>query len=180
MGSAQLATGRKGIDWIAAKAFYLGLKASERSYGAVGREFGVSDTMVGRIAKRENWAEAAAKADSRRERILVAQSLRAADQRDAQHHRLLTGLLLAAEEDLERLAAELKPSDIPHIIRALRLVHGESTEHVEIRQVREYVVTVFRVAGRFVPAERREEFLAEADRALGELPAGPLDDGDGG
>lgn len=43
-------------------------------------------------------------------------------------------------------------------------------ERVELAQVREYVVTVFRVAGLYIVPARREEFLEAADRALGELP----------
>lgn len=163
------------IDWTAAQAFYLSLGGT-RSYGKVARRFGVSDVAVGERARREMWRERAREHDSRmlaeveqrvvRERsVRIAEALNAAD---------LVVQQLREQLESGKVAADV--GDLPAVMKMVQLLEGEATERVEVNEVKTVILAVVEAAGRYVPRERRLEFLADLRAAAG--PFAALEAGD--
>lgn len=148
---ATAAPQRTRIDWSAARAFYVSLPLTERSFRCVAREFKVSEQTVAKHVRREGWLEAAAEADRRAGAKALEQSMRTREERAVQTARIRD---LAADRveriltpndagqidaDHSTVAAAWKEAD-----RQYRLDIGEVTDRISIPEVREFVL---RLAG---------------------------------
>lgn len=166
-------SGRKRIDWVAAEAFYLALDPP-RSFGTVAREFGVSDSRVSRVARERKWREKVVEADQHITDQINAQAVFSRAERVQKALSLVDGLLVRAGADIERLGKDLRPSDLPAIVKLAELLEGEATDRVALGEVQLVIQAVVAVAGRWVtselpPAERRDGFLRELESATAGL-----------
>jgi len=167
--------GRKGVDWVAARAFYLSLPPHERTFIAVARRFSVSNSLVRRIAHRDGWPDEAARMDARVAAAANGQVERTAEQRRAQILRMFdtVGDKLEADVTAENGSGELELAQLltayPQLHRMVKLEVGEATDRVAVADVQGVVAAVFQVAARFVPRELRGPFMAELEVAAGGL-----------
>ncbi|RDI73292.1 hypothetical protein Gocc_2892 [Gaiella occulta] len=162
---------RTRVDWGRAKARYVTLGPDERSYARISREFAVSEVTVRKWAKRDGWLEAAADADNR----AASEALRAAVRSLADRN---TRTVLATDRLRDIVldpATEIDPNvavrALPRYAHLEQLIEGQATNRVEITDVQAIVSAVFVVAGRFVPSDRRDDFMRALDDALGGLVA---------
>lgn len=162
---------RTRVDWGAAKAFYVALPPTERSFARVAREYRVTALTVRKHAHAEGWVEAAARVDEDSAAKAMAAALRTIDQRNARTIELTEALRDRALEKLEEVDVNVAVRALPRYVQLEQLIAGEATARVEVGDVQAIITAVFAVAGRFVPADRREEFLGELDGAVGGLIA---------
>lgn len=162
---------RTRIDWGAAKARYVALGADGRSYLRIAREFKVSEVTVRKWARRDSWVAAAAAADAKSAAKELAKAQRTIEQRNARTVELTEALRDRAIEKLDEVDPNVAVRALPRYLTLEQLLAGEATSRpeLELGEVQAIVMAVFTVAGRFVPAERREEFLRELDAAVGGL-----------
>lgn len=162
---------RTRIDWGVAKARYVALGSDERSYLRIAREFKVSEVTVRKWARRDGWVEAAAKADAESAAKELAKAQRTIEQRNARTVELTEKLrdLAIAKVGVGEVDPNVAVRALPRYVQLEQLIAGEATARVELGDVQAIVTAVFTVAGRFVPADRRAEFLAELDGAVGGL-----------
>lgn len=158
-------------DWGAAKAAYIALGATERSFARIAREFRVSEVTVRKWARRDHWVEAAAKADAEAAETARRKAVRTIEQRNERTVELVEALRDRAIEKIDEVDVNVAVRALPRYAHLEQLIAGEATARVEIGDVQAIVAAVFTVAGRFVPAEQRGEFLAELDGAVGGLVA---------
>lgn len=162
---------RTRVDWGVAKARYVALGADQRSFARISREFSVSEVTVRKWARRDSWVEAAAKADASSAAKELARAQRTIDERNARTVQLTELLRDRAIDQLEQVDVNVAVRALPRYLAIEQLLAGEATARVEVGDVQAIVTAVFTVAGRFVPADRREEFMAEIDGAVGGLVA---------
>ncbi len=169
---------RNRIDWAEAFSFWSSMPPGIRSFGKVARRFGVSDVAVGKAAQRYKWAAKVAELDRKAQavvekRVVRERSVRVADTLELidKARRLLLEKLYAGE-------VEVDIGDFTQLARLEALLEGEPTDRVEVAEVRRVIETVFVVAGGFVPAGLRGEFLRAMQAATGERFA--LEPGGGG
>ena len=168
--------GRPRIDWPAAYAYFE--SDSRNGFGDVARTFGVSDTAVRKHARpggdfAEGW-------EARRDATLAeaaaavrARNLRSIEERNVRTIEVAERLRdLVLDEDT-KIDPNVAARALPRYVQFEQLHAGEATSRVEVGDVQAIVTAVFTVAGRFVPADRRGEFLAEIDGAIGGLVALP-------
>jgi hypothetical protein len=166
---------RTRVDWGAARARYIALGPTDRSYANISREFGVSETSVRKWARREDWAALAADADAKAAAKATATAIRALELRQADTVRVAEILrrraLRLEEPDGGDVDLELAIRLLPQYAKLEQLFAGEATDRVALAEAQAVVMAVVRVAGKFVPADRREAFLRELDDATGGLAA---------
>lgn len=162
---------RTRIDWGLAEAFFIGLGQGKRTYLKVAREFGVSEVTVRKWARRLDWPGKAAKADAAIAEKALRDAVRTIEQRNARTIELTEALRDRAIEKLDEVDPNVAVRALPRYLTLEQLLAGEATSRpeLELGEVQAIVMAVFTVAGRFVPAERREEFLRELDAAVGGL-----------
>jgi hypothetical protein len=158
---------RKSVDWDIAFAFYAGLPPARRQFSVVGRRFGVSDTAVRKQALRRGWLERVRDLDARARRKVDTTIVR---DRAREIGATLEIIGLAESALVERLRsgeAEVRLADLPSLVRLRELLLDESTERIALAEVRDVLNAAFSVAGRFVPRDRRQDFLEELTKAVG-------------
>lgn len=133
------------------------------------RELGVSETTVQKWAKRDGWVEAAEKADADSAARVMQAALKTIEQRNADTIKLTQALRDRAINQLEDVDVNVAVRALPRYLAIEQLLAGEATARVEVGDVQAIITAVFTVAGRFVPAERRGEFMEELDGAVGGL-----------
>ncbi|MFL5911432.1 MAG: hypothetical protein ACJ768_12760 [Gaiellaceae bacterium] len=160
---------RRGTDWIAARDFWLALDPGVRSYGAVAHQFGITDTRVRYVAKRDGWAEHAADLD---EKALESLKRRVIKTRDERNEIFLRIVDAANEQALDKLTAkqlEVRLSDLPALGKHAELILGEATDRISFAELQEALGVVLTIATRFVPKRSRAEFLAAVRERLGQI-----------
>jgi DNA polymerase II large subunit len=162
--SSSESVGRNRIDWDAAFEYYAALGAV-RSFGKVARRFGVSDVAVGLRARSHEWRHRVQEIDQKtreevERRVVRDRAIRLADTINVVD-KARTEIL----DKLEKGEADVRLSDMPALIKLELLLEGEATDRIETTEVRQLVVQVFEIAGRFIPVKQRAEFL----KAVGEL-----------
>ncbi len=159
---------RNHYDWEAAFQQWAGL-GHARSYQKVADLLGTKKKTVMLAAHRLGWqarleaieSAAAAEADSRRVRDRADRIQDTIRIIDASRSKFATQLLNSS--------FRLTGSDFVGLIKLEALLEGDPTGRVEISEVTSVLSTVFVIAGRYVPAEQRAQFMAELDEALGGL-----------
>jgi hypothetical protein len=162
------------VDWERAFEWWA---AGGRTYSEVAGEFGVTKRSVERAAAKHGWQDRRAaierKARAEADKLLV----RERTERVADTLRIIDAARTRFAGQLRTSEFRLTGSDFVGLIKLENLLEGEATERIEPQQVRSIVLAVFTVAGRFVPAERREEFLTEMDaHVAGVLEVAPEDE----
>jgi hypothetical protein len=157
-----------GVDWQDAEAFYLGLDRSVRTYAEVARRFEISDVRVGQIARSRRWQEKALEIDRRLEESSIRLVVRSREQRIKKTLGIVDRLLDRYESGVDGL--ELKPSDLPNLVKLAELLVGEPTDRVEVATVRRVFAILIERAGRFVTLEQRPAFLLEMRELESALP----------
>jgi hypothetical protein len=139
---------RTRIDWNAARAFYVSLPTTDRSFARVAREYHVTTHTVGKHARREGWVEAAAEADRRAGAKALEATMRTREQRAVQTARLrdLAADALEGEfavDDRGNVTSSLDPAVRVQVWkeadRQYRLDIGEVTDRISIPEVRDFV-----------------------------------------
>lgn len=161
------------IDWGAAKAFYIGLPPTERSFARVAREFPVSSKTVRKHAHDDGWIEAAADADRQANEAAIRKAVRSRSERVANSLRFVDDFLDVAKAKLKAGDLDVRASDVPPLVKLAELLEGEATDRIQVGEVRALIVQVTIAAGKWVtsplpPEERRKGFMGE----LGELTSG--------
>jgi len=164
---------RTRVDWGAAKALYIALGPEERSLARISRELGVSETTVQKWARRDEWVAAAEEADRIAAEKAAAAALRTIEQRNQRTVELADRLrdLAIAKTEAGEIDPNVAVRALPRYVQLEQLIAGEATARVEVGDVQAIITAVFAVAGKFVPADRRDEFLTELDGAVGGLVA---------
>jgi hypothetical protein len=164
--------GRSRISWDDAFTYYASLPRGRRSFGKVARKFGVSDTAVRNHAGRHGWRDRVAAIDAKTDERIAAKVVRSRSERVAD---VVNFADLYAQEVLSQLRAgdlPLSAAELVHVVKLAELLSGEATDRIQVHEVRVLVAATFELAGRFVPADRREEFLREVEAFTGELGIG--------
>ncbi len=167
---------RTRIDWGAAKAFYVTLDTTERSFARVAREYRVTALTVRKHAHREGWVELAAKLDASGAAKALANAVRTIEERNARTVKLTEGLRDRAIEKLNEIDPNVAVRALPRYLPIEQLIAGEATSRIEIGDVNALVNAVFTVSARWViselpVAERKAGFERDLDEALGGLVA---------
>jgi hypothetical protein len=155
------------FDRSAAFAYYAALGGPQRTFFAVAERFGVSDTAVRKVGRRERWAERARELDRRASREVEKRVVKDRARRITETLELID---LARSELYERLRAgdaELRLADLPALVKLESLLEGDATARVELFEVKLVLSTFLGVAIRYVPLSERRRFLAEAESAAG-------------
>lgn len=160
---------RTRVDWGVAKARYIELGADERSYARIHREFGVSEVTVQKWAKRDGWVEAAREADEKAAAAVMAKAVKSIEERNVRTIQVAEKLRTIVLDEDTVIDPNVAARSLPRYVALEQLIAGEATARVELGDVQAIVTAVFTVAGRFVPADRRDEFMAELDGAVGGL-----------
>lgn len=129
----------------------------------------MSDVRVGQVARQRGWAEKAAEVDRRADEASIRLAVRSREARIRKTLGIVDRLLDRYEIDVDRL--ELKPSDLPNLVKLSELLIGEPTDRMEAVVVRRVFALVVERAGRFVPREQREEFLTVMGELEAEIPS---------
>lgn len=156
-------------DWGAAKARYVALGPELRSLARIAREYGVTETTVQKWARRDGWYEAAADADAKAAAKAAAAAVKSIEERNIRTIKVAEKLRDLVLDERAELDANVAARALPRYVQLEQLIAGEATARVEVGDVQAIVTAVFQVAGRFVPAASREEFLGELDAAVGGL-----------
>lgn len=169
------------IDWGVALAAYVAAGPEHRSYGAVAKEWRLSETTVRkhaaggkcRCCPLAGWDAIAGEIDRKAASQALTKAAKTRTERAMQALRIADGYLDGIEANLEAKVAESKLSDMPAIVKLAELLEGEATERIDPGQVQQVLALVLRIGAKGLP---REEFLAEFDRAVaGILEAGPAE-----
>jgi len=156
---------RRRIDWIAAKATFIG--DPTRSFSKVARRFSVSVPAVRKHAKADNWEAEALKFD----RDASERALRAQAKTRDEH---ITRAMLVRDKSFERMIADLDSdgsdvrvsvADLAAIGKYVELLLGEATERPDYGpEDVQRILTIVLALGvkRLEPAR----FLEEFDRAV--------------
>jgi len=115
-------TGRKGIDWAAAKAFYM--DSFINTYADVAKKFNVSKTTVERKGSEESWVEARQKLGEKAVIEFESNKILEIAKANASHLRTLRYLLSSVAIKMSN--GVLKPSEMSSIASALKIaIEGE-------------------------------------------------------
>lgn len=159
--------GRPKIDWGAAFAYYASLGPT-RTFPAVARTFGVSDTAVRNHAKAEGWEEKVAALDAEAARRAEAKVVRSLEQRMADTIRVADRLRQIALDEEAAIDPAVAVRSLPRYVH-IELVHaGEATDRVEYAEVEQALSGLVERAVRHMTPEQRRSFLDE----LGQLGQG--------
>lgn len=161
---------RARIDWAAARAFYVALD-HPRTFVAVARRFGVSDTAVRQHATAEGWAELAAGIDRQAGERALARAVKTREQRAEAILRLTDRLVdhFADDEQFVAKAAEASFLDVERMVKLTELLLGEATDRVATSEVQQAFVLIMS-AGPELAAElvtaglKGDQFVAEFRR----------------
>jgi hypothetical protein len=161
---------RRRIDWIAAKASFVG--DPTRSFGKVARRFGVSDTAVRKRAKADTWEADAQKFDREAEHRALKAQVKTRDE----HITQATLLRDVTFENAHRKAIEgtldVKLSDLATFGKYVELLTGEATDRVELGEVREFVSVLFVRVSQLIEPAKRPAYLQLIHELEGQLPRG--------
>src|SRR3954471_17423589 len=108
---------RQRHDWDAIATYYWSLPPGERSYGAVGRKFGVSDVSVGKHARAEGWDERARSFDEERRKELEKRLIPSLADRDADTIRLVQAARLRYAVQLRDPTFRVTGTDLANLIK---------------------------------------------------------------
>jgi hypothetical protein len=151
--------GRKQIDWPSARTYYLELGPG-RSLAMVSRQFGVSDTSVGKHAKQSGWKEAGLAFDQEVERRQEQAALRTRTNRKIR-------VLTAADDFIDGFADNAKAkggdgnaSDFAAVVKLTELLEGEPTDRVQVGEVQQMFAVILSGVSVFIAADKRGDFLA--------------------
>lgn len=178
-------TKANGTNWDAARAYFLALPASKRTYAAVARRFDVSRERVGQVAKDAGWAKTAETIDARVERKAITQVVRNRAERlartldvfDRASDLALELLPVKADGSVDTKAIAQMPrvdqilEKIPGLFKMAELAAGEATDRVSIADVQPVLVAFARIAVFNAPAERRGDVMRELEGASSGLVA---------
>lgn len=165
---------RTRIDWAAAKAFYVALGPTERTYAAVSRQFGVSDISVGKHARAEGWGEAASKADRDLAEKAAGRALRTLEERNKR-------TLLLIDKARDHLSSDdaddPKWSDLAPLVKLEQLIEGEATDRVSVAEVSQFALElsrgldqlVMRLVAEHLPNGKRRLFVEAWREGQGEV-----------
>jgi hypothetical protein len=157
-----------GVDWAEAEAFYLAVAPTERTYSKVARQFKVSDVRVGQVARQRGWQAKALEVDRRADEASITLAVRTREQRIKKTLGIIDRMLDRYTTSVNAL--ELKPSDLPQLVKLAELLVGEPTDRVEVSVVRRVFALVIERAGLYVERDRREAFLEEMRELEASLP----------
>lgn len=156
-------------DWGAVFAYYASLEPGVRSYRAVQRHFGMGIRTIERHAAREQWERRVTELDEKAQARAEAKVVRARADRIADTLRVIDASRTRFAGQLTTSSFRLTGSDFVGLMKLEALLEGEVTDRCELGDVQAIVTAVFTAAARFVPADRRQEFMAELDGAVGGL-----------
>jgi hypothetical protein len=135
---------RKPTDWIAARDFWLALPAHERHSVTVARRFGISEARVRFIAKRDNWRDLAAAVDARVAAQVTTRIVRSRADRVRKTLGIVDGLLDRFDAQLAEL--ELRPGELPGLVKLAELLEGEATDRVTSAEAQEMFAALMALA----------------------------------
>jgi hypothetical protein len=176
---------RPRIDWGAALAWYVAMPLP-RSFPAVARQFGVSDTAVRRHAQPgndtpEGWDAIANAVDRKAAADAMRDAERTVGDRQRQLLRIYDRASQLVEDALDPEKLELSLEQVfqkfPELHRIYRLETEQATDHVALAEVqagfraamRVAIETAAMVAGSMLPERKAAEFVRAYREAF--LPA---------
>lgn len=171
----------KRTNWQAARAYYLALPLTKRTFAEVGRRFQVSDVRVGQVARSQGWVEEAAKVDERIEKRAISLLVRNRAERLARTLEVAdryTDLVLAqipldanGQIDVSKIPAEALGridqvvEKMPGLFKMAELAAGEATDRVAIAELQPVLVAFAKIAVVHAPPEKRGEVIRELEAA---------------
>lgn len=168
---------RHAFDHAAAFEIYLRLEPPNRTYAAVARAVGCSETSVRTWARKLKWVEKLQAADER----AMARSLKTREQRVADVLKLTDGLVdhFTSEEASPAKLEAATFLDVERMVKLSELLTGEATDRVSLSEAQSFLQLVFAAAldwaGRDVPAPARRAGLKGA---IDELVVGIATEGE--
>lgn len=157
---------KRGTDWVEARSYWLA-QSPPRSFGAVARQFGVSDTRVRFVARRDDWQSHADEIDARALEQTKRRVLRSRNERDEIYLRITDAAFDIALDKLIGGGLEVRLSDLPQLGKHAQLVQGEPTDRVEFSEFQESLVRLGKLALEFIPKGKRAEYLRRFRDELG-------------
>lgn len=160
---------RTRVDWGQAKAFYVALSPTERTFAGVAREFRVSSVTVRKHAHADGWVEAAEAADAGAANKALAAAIKTREQRVDAVLRLTDLAVDTAHTKLKADVLDVKLADIPGLVKVSELLLGEATDRVSFAELQEALGVVLTIATEYVPKKARGEFLTAVRARLGAI-----------
>lgn len=155
---------RRGTNWAEARDFWLALDPP-RSFGVVAKQFGISDTRVRVVARRDDWAAAAAEIDRRTLEQAKTRIVRSRAERVQKTLGIVDALLDRYDAELDKL--ELRPGELDRIVKLAELLVGEATDRMEFSEVQDALGATVKLALEYIGREQRDEFLDRWRRLFG-------------
>ena len=137
---------RTRADWGAAKAAYVALDATERTFAGIAREFRVSSVTVRKHAHADGWVEAAVEADNTAAAAALARGVRSREQRNELFLRIADKAFQKALEKLTSDELEVRLADLPALGKHAELILGEATDRVSFSELQEALGVVMAIA----------------------------------
>ena len=160
---------RTRVDWGAAKAAYVALGPTERTFAGIARELRVHAVTVRKYAHRDGWIEAADKADADAAAKSLSQGIKTREERNTQFLRIVD---LANKRALEKLTLnelEVRLADLPALGKHAELILGEATDRVSFAELQEALGVVIALAIAELPRKAQGAFLAKVRARLGAI-----------
>lgn len=160
---------RTRVDWGQAKAFYVSLDTTERSFARVAREYRVSALTVRKHAHAEGWVEVAAEADQAAADGALRGVVKSREERNLQFLRIVD---LANKRALDKLTLdqlEVRLADLPALGKHAELILGEATDRVSFAELQEALGVVIALAIDELPRKARAAFLEKVRARLGAI-----------
>lgn len=155
----------RGVDWDAARHLWLA-QPPPRSYQEVARQVGVSGTRVRYVARRDGWPELADEIDAEALAKVKRRMVLSREQRIEKTLGIVDGLLDRFDDRLDDL--EVRPADLPALVKLAELLVGEATDRMSFAEVQEALSVVMGVCVQAIreswPVDR---FLAVVRERLG-------------
>lgn len=163
---------RRRIDWVAAKAAFIG--DPTRSFSKVARQFKVSVPAVRKHSKAEGWEEAARRFDSEAEERAMRAQVKTRDRHVLDALRVRDLSFQQAVDRLTEGTLDVKLADLPPIGKYVELLTGEATDRTDIPQqeVREFFALFVHEVTPLIEQGRRGELLAILGRLQGQIAPG--------
>lgn len=147
------------IDWEAAYAYWAALEPRDRTYAAVARRFGVTDTAVRKGAARHGWEERLAEIDRKVRQFTDERLERSRADRIEASMRAINLYRAKFEIALQENSVRLDAAGLAALIKLEAELDSETDTMVSIREVQRTLDEFFNLALSMIPSERHDEFL---------------------
>lgn len=151
-------SGRKKIDWVAARTYYLELGPT-RTATAVAAKFNVSPQGVYKQMRKNAWKTDAYAFDQEVQRRQEQAALRTRTNRRVKVLTIIDDVIDAFGGKATEKGKEASASDFAALVKLAELLEGEPTDRVQVGEVQQMVGVILSGVSVFIASDKRGDFL---------------------